>query len=269
MAEKKMQLHALLQKIKAGKDVNFDQVVKYMPSNRDWSSVFTVEVSGKNKHKVKVKNESVFNSLLVQSAPIANRAMAAKSSLVSSHVLQCESAYMLCFTDVCSDNPLPSLQVAAVSQHKLLPLNFTPAKQAILIENQDCFFQWPKLLTHYQGLINISESDIYFSGGTRVLNEMLRPILSQYEHVKCLFDFDLAGLQMALSLQRMGYENVEYVTPTNLVNYADLFTFKPQSSASLLSMLTLCEQNNMHDLGEVIKHQKHFMEQEALLTLDA
>ncbi|MFT7504998.1 MAG: hypothetical protein ACI8ZZ_000816 [Gammaproteobacteria bacterium] len=269
-----MQLHTLLQKIKSNQPVNFDQVVKFMPTYIDWNSIFRVSLSGKNKHSVNIINDALFDILLKQSLQPQTRAHAASLTISSSHDHKCDSAYMLCFpvannshADV-SSTTTRTLTAMAVSQKVLLPLPFKPAKQAILIENQDCFFQWPAFMAHYRDLVNLPQSDIFFAGGSRILNDAFHPILTQYIHIKCLFDYDLAGLKMAYLLrQKKDYQDVEYVVPTNLSIYAALFTFLPPSAASLSAMLSLCDKYQMHSLRNVIQVRKRFMEQEAMLTI--
>lgn len=277
-----MQLHTLLHNIKHNKPVNFDQVVKRMPSYVDWRRVFFVELCGKNKHSVEIIDHGLFDLLVKENELPLNRAHAASLVQSSSHDVKCDSAYMLCF-------PAPPLQMeaedtanskletmkertlsaVAVSQKVALPMSFKPAKHAILIENQDCFFQFSAFIQHYRGLLDLSNSDIYFSGGSRILNEDLRLVLVQYAHIKCLFDYDLAGLKTAQLLVSKGYHNVEYLLPNNLKNYASLFTFVPPSPASLSAMLNLCETQNLSALAHIISRNKRFMEQEAMLTIDA
>jgi hypothetical protein len=262
-----MHLHNLLQRISNNQDVNFDQVIKHLPSGVAWGDIFRVSQAGKNKHDVEIINFTTFNTLLAQSAPVINRAQAASSSLLSSHDIKSDSAYMLCFPRNNTLSNTRKLEVAALSQNTLLPLPFKPAKQAILIENQDCFFQWERFVKHFNEVVSVNESDIYFTGGSRVLNDSLSPILNQYAQIKCLFDYDLAGLQMALLLAKKGYNNVEYSLPNNIEKHVSLFTFSPANTADFLAMLALCEQHKFEALAGVLRKSKGFMEQEALLGI--
>jgi len=267
-----MQLHTLLQNISDNKPVNFDQVIKRMPNYVDWRRVFRVEQWAKNKHSVEIVDHGLFDMLVKESLQPQTRAQAASLVISSSHDVKCDSAYMLCFPAPTASNhdmdtKSRSLTVVAVSQKQLLQLPFIPAKQAILIENQDCFFQYSAFIAHYYALIDLPSSDIYFSGGSRVLNHDLQVVLNQYKHIKCLFDYDLAGLQIAQSLASKGYKRLEYLVPPNIDAYASLFTFKPPSANSLAAMLSLCEKHGMGALGSVISQTKCFMEQEAMLTI--
>lgn len=288
-----MQLHSLLQNIKDNKPVNFDQVVKRLPAFINWSDVFNVEVLSTNKYAVEIKDPTLFNILFEQSKQPLTRAQAASATSFSSHDIKCESAYMLCFPAAYSSQGAEQnanktektieqhsdqarvLSAVAVSQQVRLPMPFPPAKQAILIENQDCFFQYQRLLNHYESQVDLAQSDIYFAGGLRILNNDLRCILEQYSHINCLFDYDLVGVQMALSLRdklqhpthTKNSVTVDYLILANIKQYAPLFTFLPNSTKSMASMLALCRAHSMHTLADVVNASKHFMEQEALLTM--
>jgi hypothetical protein len=278
-----MQLHILLQKIKDKKPVNFDQVVKYLPAYINWNSIFKVELSDKNKHCVDITDRAAFDILFKQSLQPETRSHAASSTISSSHDVKCDSAYMLCFpalspnndnavdTKDSENNATRMLSALAISQNALLPLPFKPAQQAILIENQDCFFQWRAFIAHYKDLVDLPESDIFFAGGSRVLNPGLHPILRQYRHIKCLFDYDLAGLKTAhllqQTLQKIGLQSIAYLVPNDLSPYESLFTFLPQSAASLAAMLRLCDSYQLYELKNMIQTRKRFMEQEAMLTI--
>jgi uncharacterized protein YcfL len=268
-------LHQLLQRIKNGQTVNFDQVSKKLPKNIQWQQLFAVEQASKNKHQVDIVDHQAFDLLLHQSKHPGSRQDAANHSLVSSHAVKCDSAYMLCFpaetTGLTQANVKQAsrvLSAAAVSQDKLLPMPFTRAHSAILIENQDCFFQWHKMCRLFREQIDLSQSDIYFSAGSRILNPAFSAILDGYQSLHCLFDYDLAGLETATLLSQKTFGETYYLVPDNIAQMHHLFRFPPHSAKDYATMLKLCEHVEQPLLAGAVASTKCFMEQEALLTID-
>jgi hypothetical protein len=217
----------------------------------------------KNRYIVNITDQSRFDELLEQSKAPTNRIEAATHALQSSHYIACDSAYMLCFPVSSSRVLLP---VACV-RSQALPMQFRPAKYAVLIENQDCFFDWQLLMRHFASSVNVSECDIYFAGGKRILNPAMAQFLKQYETLYCAFDYDLDGLKMACSLITKQYAITHVLIPDRLTELSGLFTFKPASTERFLESLKQCEQMNLPDLRQVISTTQHFMEQEALLSV--
>jgi hypothetical protein len=286
-----MSLHQLLYAISQGKAINLDSLHKALPSNVSPKDIFGEnELVAKNKYIVSIVDRQRFDNLLAQSKAPATRAQAASHSLQSSHYVACDSAYMLCFPlhsavsatqsafklnnlanakSSAQENkiflPRTLLSVASV-RTQALPALFTPAKHAILIENQDCFFDWQKLICHFAETVNIGECDIYFAGGKRILNPAFAPFLMQYDNLYCAFDYDLDGLKMARSLITKQYADTKVLLPDTLSNLHTLFTFKPSSTQSFLESLKICKDMSLFDLNTVISATQHFMEQEALLS---
>ncbi len=268
-----MNLTTLLLSIQQKKTVNFAQVIKKLPSTIHWQSLFSAELVAKNKHLVSILDAEAFETLLHHSQLAITRSQAASHLYESSHSVNCDSAYLLCFpvpTSILGKQMIDrDLTVAAVSQNKMLPLPFAKyAKHAILIENQDCFFQWQTLLSHFAQSIDLAHSDIYFSAGSRVLNPAFAELLSAYNSINCVFDYDLAGLQMTKVLTQRQYAPVRFLIPDTLNQYQSLFTFKPRSTKDIVTMIAICKQMALGELATIVAKQKCFMEQEALLTID-
>jgi hypothetical protein len=284
-------LYQLLDAIRQGKPINSGSLYKALPDHINTKEIFGEhEMVAKNKYIVEIVDQQRFEALLAQSRAPTTRAEAASHTLQSSHYVACDSSYMLCFpvnSYVSSldnlfkqkkltntDAPEPkfeniqrrNLLTVATIRRQILPMLFKPAKHAILIENQDCFFDWETLIQHFVSTLNESECDIYFAGGKRVLNTAFAPFLSKYDTLYCAFDYDLDGLKMARSLIRMNYADTRVLLPDNLVGLHSLFTFKPTSTKRFLESLEVCEDMNLLKLHEVISETQHFMEQEALLN---
>jgi hypothetical protein len=267
-----MTLYQLLLNIQQKKPVNFEQVRKKLPKTIAWQTLFTPEPIGKSKHVVTVKDLVAFNLLLQQSKQPNSRESAAVLAYYSSHDVKCNSAYMLCFPantpglkQAHLSQAVRVLTAVAIHDNALLPMPFKRAESAILIENQDCFFAWKRLLTCYEDKIDLSQSDIYFSAGSRILNTSFATLLKGYEYIDCAFDYDLAGLETCVLLHQRKYATVQYLLPENLADYHDLFTFRPNSTKDATNMITLCKDLNMPDLAAAVSTTKCFMEQEALL----
>lgn len=286
-----MSLYQLLYAISQGKPINLDSLHKALPKNIKANDIFgSNEMVAKNKYILNIIDQTKFDMLMAQSKAPITRIEAASHALQSSHYIACDSAYMLCFPvrvegfelserdDVTATNSNSStknikslksrtlMPVASVRSH-ILPMQFTPAKSAILIENQDCFFDWQRLLQHFSSSVNVDECDIYFAGGKRILNPALAPFLRQYESLYCAFDYDLDGLKIARSLLNKHYADTQILIPDKLNQLSTLFTFKPASTQRFLDSLQQCDDMNLPVLREVISTTQHFMEQEALLSV--
>ncbi|WP_395341850.1 hypothetical protein PN836_020265 [Ningiella sp. W23] len=286
-----MSLYQILYTISQGKPINLGSLHKALPSNINPQDIFgNNEMVAKNRYRVDVIDQSRFNDLLAQSKAPTTRREAASHALQSSHYKACDSAYMLCFpvgaehtkelghnyelaqghdsliTDDEAQAPRQLLSVASV-RSKALPMQFTSAKYAVLIENQDCFFDWQLLMRHFGTSVNVSECDIYFAGGKRILNPALAVFLKQYKRLYCAFDYDLDGLKMAKSIISKRYATTQVLIPDRLLELCNLFTFKPSSTAIFVEALKQCDDMNLAELSEVIRSTQHFMEQEALLSV--
>jgi hypothetical protein len=284
-------LYQLLYAISQGKPINLDSLHKALPKNIKANDIFgSNEMVAKNKYILNVIDQTKFDVLLAQSKAPITRIEAASHVLQSSHYIACDSAYMLCFpvrskcfevserddaTATSSNSSTKNVKslksrtltpVASVRSH-ILPMHFTPAKSAILIENQDCFFDWKRLMRHFSSSVNPGECDIYFAGGKRILNPAFAPFLRQYESLYCAFDYDLDGLKIARSLLNKQYADTQILIPDKLTQLSTLFTFKPSSTQRFLDSLHQCDDMNLPDLREVIRATQHFMEQEALLSV--
>lgn len=279
-----MSLIKLLTKIQQGKPINVDSLRKAMPNNIDWRDMFDAsQMVANNKYKVTVIDNKKFSVLLEQSQLPASRAQAARHKFVSSHSVACDSAYMLCFP-VQSDMALGHnnsnasgalganalarnlLSVASVNK-QALPSLFISAKNAILIENQDCFFQWQAFTSHFQSSIDIHECDVFFAGGKRILNNAFAPFLQQYEHLYCAFDYDLDGLKMAQNLVSKAHTKTYILLPDTLNRLSSLFVFEPQNLTKLIDAQRICKEMGLIELHNIFSTTKHFMEQEALLNI--
>jgi len=269
-----MTLHQLLLNIQQGKPVNFASVCKKLPKSHTWQSLFSPEPVGNNKHLVSIIDRAAFALLVQQSKRASTREDAAIHNFASSHDIKCSSAYMLCFPANMPHLRKSHLKQAprilsavAVTNDFILPLPFKPAPNAILIENQDCFFEWRRLLEHYEDQIDLSDSDIYFSAGSRILNKSFAGLLKKYSYIDCAFDYDFAGLETAVLLHQRRYAELQFLVPGNLSQMHNLFKFKANSTKDVVNMIRLCEQLDMPELAAIISETRHFMEQEALLTL--
>ena len=268
-----MKLAQLLQKVAQQQPINFKLLVDSLPTHINWNDLFSVEQTAKNRHRVSIKNHTAFEALLRQSLPPSSRSEAAAHHYASSHDIKCDSAYLLCLPATLRtansqlSDILANVKVVMTQYNKMQPLSFKPFETAILIENQDCFFQFDRLLSHYAKQIDISHSDIYFSAGSRILNDAFSELLSQYNTRMCLFDYDLAGLDIMRTLRNKYDGETRYVLPDNILTMQQLFTFFPKETKHLSNMLDLCKQESLHDLTHVITQTKMFMEQEALLHI--
>lgn len=261
-----MTLRSILTKIANGKALNFAQVVKALPSSYAWSDIFIPELVSKNRYLVSIKNQTLFDELLLLSEAPEGRVNAAAHPLYDSHSVSCDSVYKLVFPAF-KRGKESVLEAIAILDDKLLAMPFEPSESLILIENQDCFFRYQRLLPLFAEQLPNTPTDVVFSAGKQILDYRLLPFLNQYKAVFCLFDYDYFGLLIFKHLQLRLQGSANYLLPDKLFKIAELFSFKPNNTAEFLKAVELANELECAELAKQFITSKHFMEQEALLTL--
>lgn len=261
-----MKLHKLLSKIDNNERVNFEQVQKCLPSQYKWSDIFRAELISKNAYKVEIINRPVFDELLLLSAQTNSRSAAAAHPLLDSHQAKCDSLYKLVFPHF-ENGKASELAVFSMLDNMPLPQQYVPASSIVLIENQDCFFRHQQFLGLFKKQLPTTPFDIMLSAGKQILDSRVACELNKYQRVYCLFDYDYFGLSMFTHLQTSLHATTQYLLPDELAKLAYLFTFKANSTTEYLSATRLAEKLELSQLADVFKRTKHYMEQEALLSV--
>lgn len=259
-----MTLNEMLLKIREGVPINFKHLTTKLPTSYKWNRVFNPQLVSNNKYLVEVLDRDLFEQLLVDSVLPENRAQAARHVIKSSHSVKCDTAFKLIY---------PNGHIFESAQPQVITCTdeqsnfecFTLTSQAILIENQDCFFQYPAFLKRFENQLNTNKYDIIFSAGKQILDKRFTDFLSNYQQISCLFDYDLAGLSIFHSLKLSVNQNSEYLLPDSLSQSACLFTMKPNNTRDLLSAIKLSTALGLEGLASIFETKKCFMEQEALL----
>lgn len=268
-----MTLYALLLKIANGELVNFNQVVKKLPSDFEWNDIFAPELVSPNKFSVQIKDIARFEKLLIVSCEPTKREYAASHQLMDSHAIKCESAYKLIFPhivinkDEVTHNQFSKLNTLIFLADNIQPLTFAQSKQAVLIENQDCFFRYEKFLKLFVEQLPNGPFDVIFSAGSQILDKRFKRYLEKYERLYCLFDYDYAGLAIFQNISSTISSHCHFLLPDESYEIDQLFTFKPISTNHYLRALNLANVLNLPALATSFENSKKFMEQEALLTL--
>lgn len=115
-------------------------------------------------------------------------------------------------------------------------------ENCVIIENREVFYSASlKVLLDAHG-IEHDKCDVLLGNGNEVKNSYLSSFLwGRYENVYCLFDYDLAGVQMYELLSRRSR------------NYSTNVRFSMPLDLSLCQRSSLCKKPVSHDFNKVLK----------------
>lgn len=254
-------LMSLLYDIEQGKPINFSRLVSLLPDGIDWQELFEPKPFGKKAYIVTIKDSAAFDALLSSIVPPKNREAAAVSSFYDTHDLSCASGYLLVYP-ACTRKLTPVTVINLVRQ----PPPFECATKAVLIENQDCFFNWEILCQSFDKQIDIQTCDMILTSGNKIQAKLYLSMLNQYAELYCMFDYDWAGFSNAAHIQKKSTAKVEFLLPDDLSNMTSLFKKKPENQAHFIKLLDATKNLKYNVLHEVLVKTLCHMEQEALLT---
>jgi len=262
-----MSLRLYLEKIRNKQAINYDQFLKYLPSEYTFSAteIFKTKLVSTNPKKWIVNcNEDVFNKLWKLSEKPENRMHATELGNSHKHPI---SAQML----LVQHNGLSDIRptVVYVSEHETIQ-TFKGKSRLLIIENEqnfinhDIFCNAITKLTSI-ALLNKDNIDIAYGSGNKVTAKLLINWYMQYDEVLCAFDYDLGGLQMFKTLQKKLGDKSVFIQPTNYSSIASFFVKKPESEQKFQKARKLAEWLGFNSLSQEFFNTRHFMEQEMLL----
>ncbi|TYK66910.1 hypothetical protein [Colwellia echini] len=274
-----MNLHQYLVNIEANKAINLTKFIAVLPAQHklNWKSIFThTPASGRNQYHLAVIDQISFKQLFDTSKPSHNRVDAATKG--NSHTHKTSMSYLLVYPDVfnClvqSDVINPQPPKVVVCDKKKCSMSFKPQKRLIIIENQETFFRYQAFILRLRNDItdNNKSVDIAFGSGNSVTNSFNSMYFNQYDEVLCCFDYDLGGLTMFASLQKMISTKLTFVLPDKALLTDEAFItshFKksPKHEQDWRQAITLAKHLGFENLAQAFAHSKKFMEQEVYLS---
>ena len=147
-----------------------------------------------------------------------------------------------------------------------------PAKQALLIENRQLFIHIERTLTFlYQhcGLPKDNELDIIFGAGNEISNSLHKKLLSKYDTLYMLFDFDLGGLTIAKNLYNLSMNNSKVFLYPSDIQKRLAGVVEKFGNEELGKVITIGQDcPPLKPICEIIRNHMKFIEQESYLYAD-
>ncbi|WP_409523180.1 hypothetical protein [Nitrincola sp. MINF-07-Sa-05] len=213
----KTRLSGYIEKINAGKTVNYDAFAKLLEdagySDRARRSLFRVELIGANRYQVEILDQAAFSDLQSRfgQQQLTDRASAAVAG--NSHRMGVSGACLLL-----RRKSIPHPQVVLFEgQQWTSPVK--PAERALLVENLENFLALEQTLAVLPecGWSVTEPIDLLYAAGNQITHSILQPFLSRYSELSCLFDPDPGGIHMFRTLCRsMQQLPVRFLYPNDI-----------------------------------------------------
>lgn len=217
MAITKTRLTGYLDKIALEKPINYPVFEKLLVeagySDRQIQSLFSVKLAGPKSYRVSVLDEQGFQALKQRHGDqhYTDRQSAALAG--DSHRVSVSGACLLLRS---RSEPHPQVVLFEESQWCC---KVELSSSALLVENLENFLAFEKTLTFLPacGWLPNHTVDVLYAAGNQITHALLRPFLSRYSEVHCLFDPDLGGIHMFRTLhQRMPEHSMRFLYPQDI-----------------------------------------------------
>ena len=286
-----MNLHQYLCKIKSDQAINLDRFISLLPAEykSQWRSVFSSDKdrTKKNSYTLTILNQITFAQLFENSKKSKNRIEASQRG--NSHQQSTSFSFLLLFHQALHatvpDKVCPEVVVINDSG---VHQNFTSKKHLVIIENQENFFRWSAFLsvlttfclqTDIKQNVTLADFDIAFGSGNNITNAKNIEFFKQYQHITCIFDYDLGGLTIFKSLSDLCLKAdtkkeiaLTFLQPekTYLTNKAftdHYFNKTPKNSNQWQQAIVLAKALGFNELAQAFNESMKFMEQESYLSV--
>lgn len=220
-----MRISYYLNQIKNAKPINFTIFASVfvsttgLPLNALYE-IFIVEKLTKSSFQVTVIDQERFE-LLIAEYPvqtISNRVTAAKAGNSHKHRV---SVSMIVLWAACAVHPVVVLN----DEQNGINSPVTLSRKLLIIENQEVFLQKENvlrfLMQEFTGFTD-KDLDIAFASGNAITNRFNKKFFMHYQHIDCLLDLDIGGLEIFASL-------------VNLTRHPSLHFLLPPSAALLIT----------------------------------
>lgn len=262
-------LAKLLQQIEQGKPVNYHKLLQLLPPvfYQQRSVLFKVNSRGAGKWQVQIADPTLF-ALLKQSAQAPQDRVTA-SLQGDSHQVSTSHCFLLLYHAALTHDRPDVLLAGGGGSEISLSYGFDCKTRLLLIENEENFFAYPKVLQLCSQMLaqpfSLADTDVALAAGSRIGSALLTPFLQQYQQIWCAFDFDAAGLEIFDHLHKRYGTAVQLVCPPDVSPWQSGFRSiaKP---AQLAKAIMLAEQHGLYGLAQMFSARKAFLEQEVLLV---
>ncbi|WP_417517491.1 hypothetical protein [Marinobacter sp.] len=258
-------MNRYLKNIHAGKAINFEAFLKKLPDDiaRRHRDYFAVEKVGPQKWRVSCLEDGLLERLEVAAVKPENRSQAAGQG--DSHRHATDHAFLLVYHSFL-DGPRP--EVIMLSP-KGAVCNFKPKKFALLVENEQNFFDNVRMLGFLGectgDTFSLDNCDVILGSGNRVTRPLVLDWLGQYDSLFCAFDYDLGGLKMFGSIHRYLGGKAQFAQPIHWHSWYGSFRKTPGTTERFVQAIAAAECFGFEGLAEAFRKTGHFMEQETIL----
>ena len=264
-------LKKYLQQIKDGKSVHYTKFLQLLPPGfyQRRSELFKVKATGAGKWLLTVQDEQLFEQLWQSALAPADRQTASLQG--NSHQAVTSYCYLLLYHNALQ-SPRPDLVLASTNPDGSANISqgYQPKNSLLLIENEENFFCYPKVLQLTNQMLAMSLSlencDVALAAGSRIGSALLTDWLAQYHQIYCAFDFDAAGLEVFDTLQKKYGDKVQFVVAPDLTPWLGGFKYQPKQKTQLEKAIALAAKHRLFGLEAAFLQSKHFLEQEVLLA---
>ena len=260
-------LYNYLEKIKAGKAINFPQFVEALPGNIavDKDLIFKARMVKAKQYVVEILDPVVFEQLYADCAPKGDDKVAAALG-GDSHKIASSHGFVLVFHLQLS-HARPDVVVV---NEQGFSQGFVSNKTLLVIENQENFFRYQQMLPilseFYGQSLSLANCDIAFGIGQQINKALNLSFLDQYDNVLCAFDYDLGALRMVETLKHNLQAKVEYLLPAEFKPWQRYFCRVPDNDQQFGEAIKLAEKLAYPHLAQAFRQTAKFLEQEVFLA---
>lgn len=259
-----------LQQIRAGKPINYQKFLQLLPPGfyQRKAELFKVRATGAGKWHLTVLDAELFMQLWDSAHAPVSRVVASLQG--DSHQASTSHSYLLVFhSKLHSDRPDVVVSRSCTDGSAQLSLGFTPKPRAMLIENEENFFSYPRVLELATQMLAqpfaLADTDVILAAGSRISAALLQPLLAQYAQLFCAFDYDAAGLETFDTLYQRHGTKVQLLAAPDLTPWLAGFVHKPKQPQQLAKAIALAEKHHLYGLVDAFSRSQKFLEQEVLL----
>lgn len=211
-----MKIAYYLNQIKNAKPINFNCFASVfvnttgMPTKALYE-IFIAEKITQSGFLVSVIDPHRFDLLLAEYPlqTISNRVTAAKAGNSHQHRV---SVSMIVLMPACKTHPVVVLNDENTGINSPIPLS----RNLLVIENQEVFLQKENILKQLSPKFSNNEPDIAYASGNAITNRLNKDFFMHYQHINCLLDLDIGGLEIFASLVNLtSHPSLHFLIPSN------------------------------------------------------
>lgn len=258
-----------LLKISSGQAINYAVFLKKLPEpfRSQHKALFATEKISADRWQVRILDKALFEILKARFSPSGSRLHAAQQG--DSHRHGTGVNFLLAYHHGLTDKRPDTVLISDQG----VDIGFTPASQALIIENEGNFFHYRQMLaftnTVEECALTLENCDVFLGSGNRITQAATLSWLSRYETLYCAFDYDAGGLQMFSTLFGELRDKAIFVQPRNWQPWLAYFRKTPANTERFARAISLAEMLNFTPLAQAFRVSGKFMEQEMLLNESA